>query len=97
MSTPFWRASVANVCPYGIIRTNRKILDLQWVERFVLILFPLKTPPKWGSGEGVKKQGCTLRTNFWTTQKEAKMGSWDITMREATTTKSGKLKLDTGG
>ena len=68
----------AAVCPYGIIRTNRKTLDLQWVERFVLILFPLKTPPKWGSGEGVKKQGCTLRTNFWTTNKEVKMGSWGI-------------------
>ena len=65
---------VAQVCPYGIIRTNRKTLDLQWVERFVLILFPLKTPPKWGSGEGVKKQGCTLRTNFWKILDGAKGG-----------------------
>ena len=44
------------VCPYGIIRTNRKTLDLQRVERFVLILFPLKRPPKWGPGRGAKKR-----------------------------------------
>ena len=79
-------ADLMAVCPYGIIRTNRKTFALQRVERFVLVLFPLKTPPKWGSGEGVKKQGCTLRTNFWkfwTTNKEVKMGFWGITMRES--------------
>ena len=77
---------VAQVCPYGIIRTNRKTLALQRVEWFVFILFPLKTPPKWGSGEGVKEQGRTLRTNFgnfWTTNKEVKMGSWGVTMRQS--------------
>ena len=56
---------VAQVCPYGIIRTNRKTLALQRVERFVLILFPLKTPPKWGAGEGVKKQGLHIKDKFF--------------------------------
>ena len=54
MSTPFCRASVANVCLYGIIRTNRKTLALQRVGWFVLILFPLRKALEWGLREGVK-------------------------------------------
>ena len=42
MGMPLFRSRLAQVCPYGIIRTNRKTLDLQRVEWFVLILFPLK-------------------------------------------------------
>ena len=36
-----------------------------------------------GAWEGVIKQSCTLRTNFWTMWKEAKMGFWGITMRQS--------------
>ena len=59
MSTPFCKASVANVCPYGIIRTNLKTLAVQGVDWFVLILFPLKTALKRGLREGVINKGCT--------------------------------------
>ena len=45
---------VAKVCPYGIIRTNRKTLALQRAGWFVLILFPLKKALEWGLREGVK-------------------------------------------
>ena len=82
-STPCWIAKVANVCPYGIIRTNRKTIALQRVDGLPLFFFHWKWPPKWGYGEGVIKQGCTLRTNFWTMLKEVKMGSWGITMRQS--------------
>ena len=35
-----------------------------------------------GARRGVKKQGCTLRTNFWTMEKEGEMGFWSIIIRE---------------
>jgi len=37
ISTPFWRASVAKVCHYGIITTNGKSLDFQGVSAFVAV------------------------------------------------------------
>ena len=41
MSTPFWRASVAKVCPYGIITTNRKSPVESRVLRFSVWFFIL--------------------------------------------------------
>ena len=58
-SAPLVIAMLAKLCPYGIIRTNRKTLAVQWVDWFVLILFPLKTALKWGLREGVKNLSCT--------------------------------------
>ena len=54
-SSPFWRERTANVCPYGIIRTNRKTLALQRVGWFVLILFPSNSPQKVGITRVAKK------------------------------------------
>ena len=58
-STPLDSAWVENVCPYGIIRTNRKTLAEQRVDWFVLILFPLKTALNEVYGRGVINGGCT--------------------------------------
>jgi hypothetical protein len=63
-STPFCRASTENVCPYGIIRTNRKTLALQRVDWFVLILFPLKPALEWGLREGGEKLELHLKDKF---------------------------------
>ena len=57
--THFCSVWTANVCPYGIIRTNRKTLVLQRVDWFVLILFPLKTASERGLREGVITRGYT--------------------------------------
>ena len=54
IGTPLLSRRLAQVCPYGIIRTNRKTLVLQWVDWSVLILFPLKTVLKRDLREGVK-------------------------------------------
>ena len=43
-------------------KSENPVFSTGW--RFALILFPLKTPSKWGSGKEVEKQGCTLGTNF---------------------------------
>ena len=51
---PLLSRRLAQVCPYGIIRANRKTLALQRVGWFVLILFPLKKALEWGLREGVK-------------------------------------------
>jgi len=58
-SIPFSRDMVAKVCPYGIIRTNRKTLALQGVGWFVLVLFPAKSPAKNRHNEGSQKRGVT--------------------------------------
>ena len=51
---PLLSRRLAHVCPYGIIRTNRKTLAVQRVDWFVLILFPLKKALEWGLREVVK-------------------------------------------
>ena len=56
-------AAVAAVCPYGIIRTNRKTFAVQRVGWFVLILFPLKTALKWSLQEGGEKPRRHLKDN----------------------------------
>ncbi|MDE6996659.1 MAG: hypothetical protein K2P04_02120, partial [Oscillospiraceae bacterium] len=53
-SIPFSRDMVAKVCPYGIIRTNRKTLAVQGVDWFILILFPQKRHLNGGYGRGCK-------------------------------------------
>ena len=55
---------MAKVCPYGIIRTNRKTLDLQRVERFVLILFSTKKAPKMGVRRRGDKAGLHIKDKF---------------------------------
>lgn len=64
MSTPFCRASVANVCPYGIIRTNRKALAVQGVGGLSLFFFHQKMALKWGLREGGDKRGLHLKDKF---------------------------------
>ena len=64
MSTPFCRASVAKVCLYGIIRTNRKTLAVQRVDWFVLIHFPLKNGREMGPARGGDKRGLHLKDKF---------------------------------
>ena len=49
----------AAVCPYGIIRTNRKTLAVQGVDWFVLILFPPDPLQKIGATREAKKRGVT--------------------------------------
>ena len=53
--TSFASKSEAQLCPYGIIRTNRKTLALQWVSWFILILFPSICPAKIGMTRVAKK------------------------------------------
>ena len=55
---------VVKVCPYGIIRTNRITLVAQRVERFVLILFPLKNGLQMGFAGGGDKTGLYLKDKF---------------------------------
>jgi len=46
---------VVMICPYGIIRTNRKTLAVQRVGWFILILFPPISPQKAGITRVAKK------------------------------------------
>lgn len=59
VSIPCSREADANVCLYGIIRTNRKTLAVQGVNWFVLVLFPPNPLQKIGATREAKKRGVT--------------------------------------
>jgi len=58
-AAPLDRRLLVNVCPYGIIRTNRKTLALQRVDWFVPILFPSNPLKKIGVAREAKKRDVT--------------------------------------
>ena len=62
-------------------KSENPCVAMSW--RFVLILFPLKNGPKTGSTRGGKKPGLHLKDKFSLAEKEVKMGSWGITMRQS--------------
>ena len=70
-------AKVANVCPYVIIKTNRKTVAAQQVSGLSLFFFHSKTPPMQGLREGVIKADVTLTTNFCRLGEGINEGSWD--------------------
>ena len=59
ISSPARRDATAKLCPYGIIRTNRKTLAVQGVNWFVLVLFPPNPLQKIGATREAKKRGVT--------------------------------------
>ena len=81
VSTQLFRQCTANVCLYSMIRTGRKILDLQGVDRIIPILFPLKIALKFGVRRGDNKAGLHIKDSLGNklksadAQKPIKLGS----------------------
>lgn len=72
-------AKVAKVCPYVIIKTNRKTVAAQRVSGLSLFFFHSKTPQKQGVREGVIKADVTLTTNFlilWIRHESVQLGKF---------------------
>ena len=83
MSSPALNAATAYECPNGIIRTNRKSLYLQRVGGLSLFFFHEKRPQNGAYRREVKKQGCSLMTNFRMPKQGCKreVTAWQIYKR----------------